>query len=252
MATTKEIKITKVTKKTTVVKPVKSVVLENETSEKKQVAKSSKTIAPSFDITGSKKGTLSLPEELFNGKINEQLMAQYVRVYLANQHQGTANTKTRSQVKGSRRKVWRQKGTGRARHGSITGPIFVGGGIVHGPHPHDFGLKMPKKMKIQALVSALTFKNNESQVFVIDGDLSGKTKEFTNILNSITADHKKAPSILFVRSKDDVNSLRASKNVVKVETVTGSDINTYSVIKSKALVLSKNAIDEMKKTFIKI
>jgi len=225
-------------------KPVRKAVTKKEVS--------AKVSAPVFDLTGKKKGTVSLPTELFGGKINEQLMAQAVRVYLANQRQGSANTKTRSEVTGSRRKVWRQKGTGRARHGSITGPIFVGGGIIHGPRTRDFSLKMPKKMKLQALVSALSEKNKGNLIFVLDAKLSGKTKELSKFLKSIVpAEKKKERSILFVRTKKDENALIASRNIAKVETVTGSNINTYGVIKNNAVIILKEALGEMKETFLK-
>ncbi len=241
------------TAKKTVVKKVE--VKKDVKKDQGKVVKNtadSKVTAPSFDLTGKRKGSVSLPQELFGGKINEQLMTQAVRVYLANQRQGTASTKTRSEVTGSRRKVWRQKGTGRARHGSITGPIFVGGGIVHGPKPRDFGLKMPKKMKLQALVSALTEKSSENMVYILDGKLSGKSKEFATIVKTVVAsDKKKKPSILFVRNNEDKQALLASRNVEKIVTVTGSDINTYGVMRSSAILISKDAIEEMKKTFIK-
>ncbi len=212
----------------------------------------SKSTAPVFDLSGKKTGTISLPKELFAGKVNDQLMEQAIRVYLTNQRQGTSSTKTRSEVKGSRRKVWRQKGTGRARHGSITGPIFVGGGIVNGPKPRNFELKMPKKMKIQALASALSEKNNGGMVFVIDGKMTGKTKEFASMLKAIVvSEKKKSPSVLFIRSKNDVVAYKASRNVKNVDVTTGSDINTYEIVRSKALVVSKDAIDEMKSAFIK-
>lgn len=211
-----------------------------------------KVIAPVFDLKGKKTGSTSLPKELFAGKVNEQLMAQAVRIYLTNQRQGTASTKTRSEVKGSRRKVWRQKGTGRARHGSITGPIFVGGGIVNGPKPRDFEMRMPKKMKFQALVSALTEKNKEKRIFVIDGKFSGKSKQFSSVIRSIVvSDKKKSPLVLFVRGKDDDEAYLASRNVERVDTLIGSSINTYEVIRSSAVIFSKDAISEMKQVFIK-
>ncbi len=248
-------KETKVVKKTTkpaaVKKPAKVDVKKAEVKTVKKSA-DSKVSAPLFDISGKKSGSFSLPSELFSGKINDKLVAQAIRVYLANQRQGNAHTKTRSEVKGSRRKVWRQKGTGRARHGSITGPIFVGGGIVHGPRAHSFDLKMPKKMKLQALVSALSEKNSENMVFVFDGKLSGKSKEFATMLKTIVmSDKKKSPSVLFVRSKNDDGGYKASRNIANVQTATGSDINTYSVVKNKAIVLSKDAVEEMKQVFIK-
>ena len=232
----------KKTKRTASKKEVKVVVKESET----------KSTAPLFDLTGKKKGTIALPKELFAGKINDQLMEQAIRVYMTNQRQGTSSTKTRSEVTGSRRKVWRQKGTGRARHGSITGPIFVGGGIVHGPKPRDFELKMPKKMKIQALVSALTEKNKDSKIFVFDGKLTGKTKQFALMVkNIIGAEKKKNPSVLFIRSKADKQAYLASKNVKQIATVEGSGVNTYEVIKNTAVLISKDAIDEMKQVFVK-
>jgi large subunit ribosomal protein L4 len=229
-------------KKATVKKEVKVVEKKSE----------SKSTAPLFDLSGKKTGTITLPKELFAGKVNEQLMAQAIRVYLTNQRQGTSSTKTRSEVTGSRRKVWRQKGTGRARHGSITGPIFVGGGIVHGPKPRDFELKMPKKMKIQALVSALTEKNKDSKIFVFDGKLTGKSKQFAHMVkNIIGAEKKKNPSVLFIRSKADKQAYLASKNVKKIATVEGTGVNTYEVIKNTAVLISKDAIDEMKQVFVK-
>ncbi len=240
-----------------VIKPTKKAekVAAKKTAEVsvKVSKKDAKVSVQSFDLTGKNIGTVSLPEELFNGKINAQLMAQAVRVYLANQRQGTASTKTRSEVTGSRRKVWRQKGTGRARHGSITGPIFVGGGIVHGPKPRSYDLRMPKKMKYQALVSALTEKVQANKIFVIDGEMSGKTKEFAQALKAIVeSQNKKAPSVLFVRAKGDEKAKFASRNVERVDVVTGATVNTYGVIKNSTIVLSKQAIDEMKETFIKV
>lgn len=242
-------KLKKTTKKAEVKAAPKKTLKNVEVKAESKV--SSKSSTPVFDISGKKTGSVSLPKELFAGKINEHLVAQAVRVYLANQRQGTSSTKTRSEVKGSRRKVWRQKGTGRARHGSITGPIFVGGGIVHGPKPRDFELKMPKKMKVQALVSALTEKNNDNMVFVIDGKLSGKTKEFSLLIKNILGNDKKSPSVLFIRSKSDSKALLASRNIEKVNTVMGSSVNTYEVARNGALIISKEAVDEMKQAFIK-
>lgn len=229
----------------------KDVVVKKaaKTVEKKIEVKST---APVFDLAGKKTGTVTLPKELFAGKINDQLMAQAIRVYLANQRQGTSSTKTRSEVTGSRRKVWRQKGTGRARHGSITGPIFVGGGIVHGPKPRDLELKMPKKMKLLALASALTEKNSEDMVFVVDGKFSGKTKQFADVISSIVkTESKKSPSILFIRNKKDREAALASRNIKNVSVISGSDVNTYSVIRNNAILLSKDAVDEMKEVFVK-
>jgi large subunit ribosomal protein L4 len=131
-----------------------------------------------LDLTGKVQTSIDLPAELFGAKVNKQIMAQAVRVYLANQRQGTQSTKTRGEVTGSTRKIYRQKGTGRARHGGITAPIFVGGGIALGPKPRDYGLSLPKKMRRVALASALTSQLNAGKVKVVDGfdTIEPKTK----------------------------------------------------------------------------
>src|SRR3990170_6251019 len=133
---------------------------------------------PVVGVDGKTKSKIQLPKELFGAKVNKALLAQAVRVYLANQRTGNAATKTRGEVEGSTRKIYRQKGTGRARHGAIRAPIFVGGGIVFGPRPHDFHLDFPKKMKRRALGSALTSKLGSGDVIVVSGlsDLEPKTK----------------------------------------------------------------------------
>jgi len=122
-----------------------------------------------IDTVGKVVETMELPKELFGAKINSVLMAQAVRVYLANQRLGTASTKTRGEVDGSTRKIYRQKGTGRARHGGIRAPIFVKGGIAHGPKPRDYSLLLSKNMRIAALRSALSAKVKAGEVAVIAG-----------------------------------------------------------------------------------
>src|SRR3989338_5152877 len=126
-------------------------------------------VAKVFDTKGALKKTIDLPKEIFGVQENNILLAQAVRVYLANQRQGTVSTKTRGEVAGSTRKIYRQKGTGRARHGSIRAPIFVHGGLVFGPKPRDYSMKFPKKMRKAALASALSSKVNDAQVKVVDG-----------------------------------------------------------------------------------
>src|SRR3989344_6029979 len=133
-------------------------------SSASKTTKKGSLFAPVYDLKGAKSGTLALPKEVFGTKVNNSLMAQAVRVYLANQRQGNATTKTRGEVQGSSKKIYRQKGTGRARHGSLRAPIFVKGGIVFGPKPRDFSLDLPKKMKRKALFSSLSAKAADSEV----------------------------------------------------------------------------------------
>ena len=146
--------------------------------KKPVVAKAAGLNVAVYSLAGAKKGTISLNKEIFGAKVNKTLMAQAVRVYLVNQRQGTASTKTRGEVRASTRKIYRQKGTGRARHGAITAPIFRGGGIAFGPRSRTFELKMSKQMRKKALFSALSSKLLENKILVVDVDsATGKTKE---------------------------------------------------------------------------
>src|SRR3989344_7875158 len=155
---TEKPKVTRV-RKTAVEKTVETPVVA------KSLAKGLK--ADVFDLSGKVTTTVTLPEYLFGAKVNRPLMAQAVRVYLANQRAGTQSTKTRGEVDGSTRKIYRQKGTGRARHGGIRAPIFVGGGIAHGPKPHDFSRELPQKMRRAALFSALSGKLKDGEVKIM-------------------------------------------------------------------------------------
>ena len=182
----KKIVSTKVTSKA--VKPATpSKVQEVKVASKVTSAKS--VSAPLFDLAGKSTGTVSLPGELFNIPNSPQLLAQYVRVYLANQRQGTASTKTRSEVTGSTRKIYKQKGTGRARHGANKAPIFVGGGIAFGPRPQDHTLSLTKKQRTKALLMTLSshLANNSFSVVANMAKATGKTKQMNALFTALNA-----------------------------------------------------------------
>lgn len=204
-----------------------------------------------FNLEGKVTGKVALPGELFGETINKALIAQAVRVYLANQRQGNASTKTRGEVDGSTRKIYRQKGTGRARHGGIRAPIFVKGGIVFGPKPRDFGLTMPQKMKQKALFSALSAKLNDKEVTVIDGlaGIKPKTKVFIALLGNLGVEEKKR-KVLVVTSKDVAPVLRAGRNVTGVSFIPGTQLNTYTVLNARRVIVMKDAVTEMKEHFL--
>jgi large subunit ribosomal protein L4 len=202
-------------------------------------------------IDGVSKGNMSLPEEIFGQKPNKTLIAQAVRVYLANQRQGTASTKTRSQVVGSTKKIYRQKGTGRARHGAIKAPIFVGGGIAFGPHPRDFSLNMPTKMKRIALISALSEKAQSGFVKVVEGDFSGKTKEVAKLMVTLDCAKKgKANKVLFVIDNNE-NAKKGAHNIDGLETKSVSTLSTYEVVVNQNIIFLKNAVEELAKRLVK-
>lgn len=207
-----------------------------------------------IDVEGKKKGTLTLPPELFAVKVNKALLAQAVRVYLSNQREGSASTKTRGKVEGSTRKIYKQKGTGRARHGSIRAPIFVGGGIVFGPHPRDYSLEFPKKMRRQALASALTSQYQSGNIVVVDGlhDLAVKTKVMAKALSLVSGPVVKAAArrILFVVPNDAGNIVRSARNIASVDCTRADQLYAYDVLVHR-VVFMKEAIGLLKKTFIR-
>ncbi|HVZ67313.1 MAG TPA: 50S ribosomal protein L4 [Patescibacteria group bacterium] len=246
----------KITKKTVTAKPAvkseKKVVVKEAKPASKPVAKASNNLSISvFGIDGSKKGTVSLSAEIFGAPVNTSLMSQAVRVYLVNQRQGTAATKTRGEVTGSTRKIYRQKGTGKARHGAITAPIFVGGGIAFGPRPRIFDLKMSKQMRRKALFSALSFKNGEGKVFVVDvNGASGKTKEMSKVLKTMGTVNKdgKANKVLFVTEDEKVKKTVA--NIGGLTRESAHVLNTYSVLNSNFIVFEKNALVKAEEAFL--
>jgi len=245
----------KVSKATIAKKPVVKETVKSEVSVSKKT--DAKTYASvSIDVVGldgKVTGKVSLPGEIFGEKINKALLAQAVRVYLANQRQGNASTKTRGEVDGSTAKIYRQKGTGRARHGSKRAPIFVKGGLVFGPKPRDFSLALPQKMKRKALFSALSAKVKDKEVTVIDGlgAIKPKTKVFAEMLSKLGVADKKR-KLLFVTAGKDVSPiLRAGRNVQGVSFLPSKQVNTYEVLVAKRVIVMKDAIDEMKEHFLK-
>ncbi len=218
------------------------------TKAKKTTAASTKAASSVKAKTQSEEKPVSagknLPKELFGGKVNKAILAQYVRVFLANQREGSARTKTRGQVEGSTRKIYRQKGTGRARHGSIRAPIFVGGGIVFGPVARDYHLTMSKDMKRKALLSA--FAARVADTVVVDGiEDAEKTKVVAGALKSSVG----MGNVLFIVPKAAEKLVRASRNIKGVDVVRATDVNPYEVLTHKTIVFTKSALEESKVHF---
>jgi large subunit ribosomal protein L4 len=163
--------------------------VKTEKTEAVKAPKATKTEAvavTTYSLLGKEAGTLELPKAIFEGEINKALIAQAIRVYTNNEKGHFSNTKTRGEVTGSTRKIYKQKGTGRARHGSIMAPIFVGGGIALGPKSRITNMELPKKMKKAALVAALREKYQTKELSGVDlGKLSGKTKEVGGFLKGV-------------------------------------------------------------------
>lgn len=187
---------------------------------------------------------LDLPEDIFGVKPRPAVLRQYIHVYQKTQRSGTLATKTRGDVSGGGRKPWAQKGTGRARQGSVRSPIWVGGGVAHGPHPRDFAAILPKKMKDLTLRLALSAKAAAGQVYVVVDPVfkAPKTSQARELLAKI-----KVSRPLVVLAGRDVNVQRSFRNLAEAATVEVANLNPYAVLKAGDLVLFRGSIDNLKK-----
>jgi len=194
-----------------------------------------------LNTKGKKTGRkVELPEEIFGADPNEHVMYLAVKQYLAAQRQGTHKVKTRAEVKGASRKLHRQKGTGGSRKGNIRNPLYKGGGTIFGPKPHSYDIKLNRKVKDLARISALSFKAKENAIVVIeDINLEApKTKTFVDILGNLKVTDKK---ILFIQPEYNDNLDLSIRNIPTVLGVLLSDINTYDIMNSEVLVLTESA-----------
>jgi large subunit ribosomal protein L4 len=200
-----------------------------------------------LDTEGKKTGRVSLPEVIFGVKTNPALIAQAVRVYLANQKKARPKTKTRAEVAGSGRKIYRQKGTGRARHGDQYAPIFVGGGVAHGPAGTVRKLVLPPKAKKAALFSALTEKFKEGKILAVAGLEKSvpKTKVMEKNLFSILSREKLVKTLLVLSQRAETVS-RATRNIPWLSTTQFNILNYYEVLDADTLIFTKEAIQELR------
>jgi len=195
-----------------------------------------------IDTTGKKKGEVTLPKELFGVEPNQDLLAQYVRIYRHRQRQASAIAQTRSDVTGTTAKVWRQKGTGRARHGSRKAPIFVKGGQAHGPTGmQNYKLTLSKKMRKQALISALS--SQSKIVTILEGleKVGSKTKDLSQALSK-SLEWKNTPVTIVLDTPMD-GVIRASKNLTSVDITQASRLNAFEIIRAKQLIFTQKSLD---------
>lgn len=245
--TTKEQKVSRVSK-------VPQIPQAEETKEKTRGTSGTRDTrgtslsVPVYSLLGKEAGTLDLPKSVFGVEINKALLSQAMRVYLNNQKGHYSNTKTRGEVTGSTRKIYKQKGTGRARHGGITAPIFVGGGIALGPKVRKVTLDLPKKMKKASLISALSQKLQDKGIFGISGldKTTGKTSELAKFIKNI---EKK--SALIVTDKVSDLAARAASNLKSVNLISAGDLNALEIIKAQSLIFTKEAVEALEARIMK-
>lgn len=185
--------------------------------------------------SGEKVGVIELSDAVFGAPVKEHLLHEVVVAQLAARRRGTACTKTRGQVKGSTRKIYRQKGTGRARHGSIRAPIFVGGGVVHGPKPRSYEKKVAKKVRRSALRSALSLRSGEKKLLVLDSLGLGeiKTRRVVKILAALGAERT-----LIVDGRENIELIKSVRNLPRAKYLAPEGLNVYDIMRYETLVVT--------------
>lgn len=196
-----------------------------------------------YNMEGVQIGDIELNDAIFGVQVNEALMHQAVLSHLANRRQGTAAAKSRGMVRGGGRKPWRQKGTGRARVGSIRSPLWVGGGVVFGPQPRDYSISMPKKARRMALKSALSAKVRDGELIVLDQLKidEPKTKLMVKVLKALNADSKP----LVVIRDWDVNIELATRNIPRAMLLKSTGLNVYDVLNHDRVIFTKDALTRL-------
>ena len=200
-----------------------------------------------YNQTGAETGTLELNESVFGVEYNEALIHQVVVAQQNNKRQGTKSSLTRTEVRGGGIKPWRQKGTGRARQGSIRSPQWVGGGVVFAPKPRDFSQKVNKKANRKALCSALSAKLADQNMIVVDKiELTApKTKEVATILKALNVERR----TLLVVAPEDANVVRAANNLPNVKTIASNLVNVYDIVANEKFVATEQAIKNIEEAY---
>ncbi len=203
-----------------------------------------------YQQDGTVKGEVELPQSIFDAEVNEPVLHQVIKLLLANQRQGTSKTKRRSEVSGGGRKPWRQKGTGRARAGSNTSPIWVRGGKAHGPEPRDYYTKIPKKMRVLALTSALSSRARTENILVIDNLSYDKpqTKAVASLLKALSVAGKRN---LLVVDNNGKNIYLSARNIRDVQIRPVNEINAYDILASENIIFAdENLIGKVKEAVV--
>jgi len=240
MATTK--KITKVEKKTKVATEVKAP---------KVAKKVSKYEIPVYSLKGIESETITLDKDIFGKEPNDELIAHYLHVYRTNQRQGTVSVKTRAEVIGTTKKVWKQKGTGRARHGSAKANLFVGGGVTFGPKPRVFETRLNKKQRLLALFTSLSQMYREKGMFGLSTTGISKTPKTSLIASLLSTLKLEGKKVMFIVAKREKNAfLLSARNIQGVTVEQSSTINTYLIMNNNVIFWVDNALSAFSEHFI--
>jgi len=200
-----------------------------------------------YNMKGETVGEIELNDDIFGIKVNENAVHLAVQNQLANKRQGTQSTKTKSEVRGGGIKPWRQKGTGRARHGSTRSAQWIKGGIVLGPKPRSYSYTIPKKLKKLALKSALSSKVNENELMVLDqlSFDSIKTKQMVNVLDSLKVD---TSALIVLNGKNEIIE-KSARNIPGVKTTLVNTINVFDILKYDKFIITKDAVEKVEEVY---
>lgn len=198
-----------------------------------------------YKMSGEQAGEIDLNDDVFNIEVNEHVMYEAVKTYMANQRQGNQSTKTRSEVRGGGRKPWRQKGTGRARAGTIRSPLWKGGGVIFAPKQRDYSKKLPKKIKRLAMKSAFSSKVLSDEMIVLEelkfDDI--KTKKMIEVLDNLKVEKK----ALIVT--DDKNVYYSSRNIKGIKTASINTLNVYDILNYEKFIITKDALKKVEEVY---
>ena len=212
-------------------------------SKSKETKKIDIPVVDVYSLSGKKIDKLQLDPVVFNSRVNKPLLHQVLVMYQANTRQGTASTKTRAEVRGGGKKPWRQKGTGRARSGSIRSPIWRGGGIAFGPKPRDYSYSVPHRMKRLALISGLSAKARDNELLVLEKDIElaqPKTIEIVKILKALKIGQQR---ILMLYAKKNDNLVKSCRNIKNFTLRLCEDFNAYDVLSNSKILFSRDTHD---------
>ncbi|RUM50793.1 MAG: 50S ribosomal protein L4 [Hydrogenothermus sp.] len=196
------------------------------------------------NIKNEQVGTINLKEEIFNTEVKEHTVWEVIKWQLASRRAGTASTKTRAEVRGSRRKILPQKGTGNARHGDRKANLMVGGGVAHGPHPRDYYYALPKKVRKKALKGVLSTKLKDGEIIFIEDFTfeAPKTKNAVEVLKNFGLDKSK---VLLVIAEKDENVIKSFRNIPKVKVLLVDGLNTYDILNAEKVLITKSAAEKI-------
>ena len=201
-----------------------------------------------YNISGEQIGDIDLMDSIFGIDVNVDAMHRVVKMLLANKRQGTQSALTRAEVRGGGRKPWRQKGTGRARHGSTRSPQWTHGGVVFAPKPRSYRYSIPKKIRRIAMKSALTTKVNENNIIVLDeiNFEAPKTKQIVNMLENLNVDSK----ALIVLAEKNENVEKSARNISNINTSLVNTLNVYDILKYDKFIVTKAAVEKIEEVYV--